>query len=186
MRFLLAFGLVAAGLLPSASAQPVASQLLSAPSAEAVRCASNSRVSRPGQQTTFLLYRYHIGVPDFQTRNSSGRMVMTGPPPRVVIAVFDQQGAPLIVIDSVFAAWITWAAVVEFDLSAGRESYRQSASIDSAEAMAIAMRLGPARIMEAGDSAERLRKIGEKQPLDTQALNRGKQLADLLWLKRCS
>ena len=183
--FLVALGMIAGGSPNGAIAQTRLDHLLSFPSAEAVSCASASRVSRPGQEAILLLYRYHIGVPGFQMRNSAGQTVMTGPPPRVAIGVFDQQGTPIVVIDSVFAAWTTWTATVEFDPTSRRESYGQASMVDSAEAMAIAMRLGPTRLLEAGDSAERLRKLGQRQPLDTQALSRGRQLAGLLWSKRC-
>jgi hypothetical protein len=89
------------------------------------------------------------------------------------------------VIDSVLAGWATWAAEAQFDPSIPRPSYIQGSTVDSAQAMAIAMRLGPSRIMEAGDSAERLRQVGERQPLDSAGLRRARAFAALLWQSRC-
>lgn len=182
--FLMILGMVVA-VVPSEGSAQVAARLLSPPSGDAIKCVSSSRVSRPGQNAVLQLNVYHIGASAFQVRGAGGQPVMVGPPPRVAIGVFDPQGSPVALIDSVFGGWETWAATIEFDPRSRRESYRQVSSVDSAEAMIIAMRLGPARLMEAGDSAERLRKFGPKEALDSLALHQARELAALLWQRRC-
>ena len=186
MHCLLPCGLLVCSLPHQAGAQDVDKRLLTVPSADALKCTDNSRASGPGSKTVLILYRYHIGVPKFQMRNSAGETVVTGPSPRVAVAVFDQQGKPIGLVDSVFAGWTTWAAMVQFDSTSRGKSYLQASSVDSVEAMAIAMRLGPTRLMEIGDSAERIRRFGPKQQLDAEVLRRASELARLLWRNRCS
>jgi hypothetical protein len=181
MSFLLAACLLAAGPARHAIAQSVDARLLSTPVDDSVRCIASSRLSPPMQMARVHLYAYQIGAPELQVRNAARQTMMTGPSPRVAVAIFDQSGNPVALVDSVFAAWVTWVAEVEFDPSSRRQSYIQASSVDSAEAMAIATRLGPRRLREVGDSAERLRKSGQKQLLDSAALRRARQMAELLW-----
>ena len=153
-------------------------------SSTALRCVPDSvsdPILLPGQSA----YRFLIGTPALQVRNGSGELVAGGPAPRVVAAVFDLGGTPIALADSVTRSWGSATGIVRFDTPRGATGWGQTASIDSAEAMAIAMRLGPKHLMEAVAEAQKLERRSPKQALDSLVVGRARALAADLWLKIC-
>jgi hypothetical protein len=152
--------------------------------AASVRCLPDSTVGRTlraGQSA----YRFHIGAPALQIRDGSGALVAAGPAPRVVAAVFDTSGAPIALADSVLLSWGTTTGLVQFDARPAATGWGQTSTIDSAAAMAIAVRLGPKRIMEAVAEAQKLERRSPRQALDSLAVGRARALAAALWTRTC-
>jgi hypothetical protein len=166
-------------------AQSADTSLFAVPTVDAAQCTNTARVSRPGSFEVYSLHRYRIGRSQSQLPGSAAELAMAGLPRRITQVVFDHDGRPLTLIDSVFLGWTRQVGRAMFDSTSRLPSFRESSTIDSSTAMAIALRLGPGRVKEAVDSVEQYRKTGERVPLESEQKNRAQRLAQFLWPLPC-
>ena len=182
--------LVALAFIINTMAASVAAQLdprLLALPTGAVTCIRGEQLGMRGVlDSPGWLFVFNLGAATIQVRGPAGQTVMSGGAPRAVSVTFTSAGEPMQLVDSVFTPWRTWVANVSFPtIGAELPSYTQLSSIDSAAAWAIAQRLGPSRLLEAADSASRLLTPGPHQPLDSLGKRKARELAMLLWSRRC-
>ena len=181
-----AFALMTIGAATALPAQSIAdSVLLSVPTTNTLRCVPLPSTADSGPAKSVLAYAFHVGSPAFQMRDRSGTMIASGPSPRIVTVAFDPVGHPVSLSDSVFRAWRNGAVVVLFSSATKPTGWRQFTTIDSAQAMALAMKLGPARLLEASAEAEKLQLTGPRELLDSLGIARARALAAFLWTKTC-
>jgi hypothetical protein len=181
-----ALALITIGTAATLRAQPAAdSLLLSVPAANTIRCIPIQASNAPEAGKPVSAYSFHVGRPGFQMRDGSGVTIAAGPSPRIVTVAFHPDGRPTSLSDSVFRAWRNGAVVVQFDLGNKPKAWRQFTTIDSAKAMDIAMKMGPARLLEAATVAEGLRREGPREALDSLWIARARALAAFLWTKTC-